>query len=226
MSGEHILVIEDDAAILAGLEAKLALEGFLVSAARDGERARRLLEVASPDLLLLDLMLPGIDGLSLLRWLRQRDSRVPVLIISARGREEDKIAGLRAGADDYLSKPFGLGEMLARIDALLRRARGAVRTAALGQVTVDLDSGRVTRDGSEVPLSRTELNLLGCLLRRRGQVVSRDAILQNVWGTAPSADARAVDYHVLNLRKKLEEDPAQPRWILTRHGLGYEIVSE
>jgi len=224
MAGEHILIVEDDAAILTGLRAKLEIDGYLVSTATDGETARRWLEVASPDLLVLDIMLPELDGLSVLRWLRRKDSSLPVLILSARGREEQKVEGLRAGADDYLAKPFGLTELTARLDALLRRARGNDASLRLGSVEIDLERSRVTREGAEVALSKKELALLMFLVRRRNQVLPREMILASVWGDISVSDARSVDYHMVNLRKKLESNPKQPEYLITRHGLGYELV--
>jgi two-component system response regulator RegX3 len=220
----RILVVEDDPAILTGLEEKLTLEGYAVQTAADGEAAQDRLAEGSFDLVVLDLMLPRLDGLSVLRWLRKRDRALPVLILSAKGREEDKVAGLRAGADDYLAKPFGLSELLARVEALIRRARGPGEPVAIGSVTYDPVRRRVAlRSGEEVELSRKELDLLAFLVRNRGRVVSREQILDAVWGHFAASAERAVDYHILNLRKKLEPDPGRPKHIVTRHGLGYEL---
>ncbi len=224
MSGEHILIVEDDAAILTGLRAKLEIEGYLVSTATDGETARQWLELASPDLLVLDIMLPELDGLSVLRWLRRKNTTLPVLILSARGREEQKVEGLRAGADDYLAKPFGLTELTARIEALLRRTRGTDSTVQIGDVAIDMEHSRVTRDGVELALSRKELALLMFLVRRRNQVLPRETILASVWGDITASDARSIDYHMVNLRKKIEPNPRQPEYLITRHGLGYELA--
>lgn len=224
--GGSILVVEDDPAILIALQEKLGREGFAVISARDGEEARDRLAEYPPDLVILDLMLPKLDGLSVLRWLRRRHGDLPVLILSARGREEDKVEGLRAGADDYLAKPFGLRELMARIDALLRRARGPRETLTLGSVEIDAQARRVFRNGGEVSLSRKELEILLVLVRNRERVVSREEILDAVWGYSDAGSTRAVDYHVVNLRKKLEADPSHPRHIVTRHGLGYQLVEE
>jgi len=221
----RILVVEDDPAILTGLEEKLAIEGYRVKTAADGEAAQDRLAEEAFDLVVLDLMLPKLDGLSVLRWLRKRDRELPVLILSAKGREEDKVAGLKAGADDYLAKPFGLSELLARVEALIRRARGPAEPIAIGPVTFDPVRQRVERNGEAVELSRKELDLLAYLVRNRGRVVSREQILDAVWGHFASSADRAVDYHILNLRKKLEPDPGRPQHIVTRHGLGYELVS-
>lgn len=224
MSGEHILVVEDDPAILTGLVTKLEIENFLVSTATDGESATRWLSVSSPDLVVLDIMLPELDGLSVLRWLRRRNKTLPVLILSARGREEQKVEGLRAGADDYLAKPFGLAELLARIDVLLRRARDGRDSIEFGEVNIDLESSQVTRNGEPIVLSAKELGLLLFLSRRTHQVIPRETIHASVWGELSVSDPRAVDYHMVNLRRKLEADPKTPTHLLTRHGRGYELV--
>ena len=228
MSGDapkaRILVVEDDRAILEGLREKLSIEGYAVVEAADGEEARDRLAGPPVDLVVLDLMLPKLDGLAVLRWLRKYDRALPVLILSAKGREEEKVEGLRAGADDYLAKPFGLRELMARIDALLRRSRGPEAPLVLGDLTIDFRARRVLRKGREVPLSKKELEILLFLARHRDRVVSREEILEAVWGYFASSADRAVDFHVLNLRKKLEEDPAAPRHITTRHGIGFQLV--
>ncbi len=220
----RILIVEDDPAILAGLTEKLRREGHDVIAAEDGEEARARIADEPLDLVVLDLMLPKLDGLSVLRWLRKKTATLPVLILSAKGLEEEKVEGLRAGADDYLAKPFGLKELMARVDALLRRTRGAVEPFRFGDVTLDFQKRRVLRGKTEVVLSRKEADLLFFLARHKGRVVTRDEILDSVWGIFASSAARAVDFHVLNLRRKLEPDPTAPQHILTRHGRGYEIV--
>jgi DNA-binding response OmpR family regulator len=224
MSRGRILVVEDDAAILEALREKLRLEGYEVISARDGEEARDRLADVPPDLVILDLMLPKLDGLSVLKWLRKRTAELPVLILSARGREEEKVEGLRAGADDYLAKPFGLKELMARVEALLRRARGPEEDFAFGEVRVDFQRRKVFRGREEVVLSRKELEVLLFLVRHRERIVRREEILDSVWGYFASSAERAVDFHILNLRKKLEPDPASPRHILTRHGVGFQLV--
>lgn len=223
MSGEHILLVEDDPAIVTGLVTKLEIEGFVVSVAADGARAQKWLEVSSPDLIVLDIMLPELDGLSLLRWLRRRTTTLPVLILSARGREEQKVEGLQAGADDYLAKPFGLAELLARIQALLRRSRGGRARVQFGEVEVDLESNQVFRTGEPVALSAKELGLLLFLVRRPNVTHPRETIHASVWGELDVCDPRAVDFHMVNLRRKLETDPKAPAHLLTRHGRGYEL---
>lgn len=218
-----ILVVEDDEAIRAGLCEALARAGHLAREAADGRAALVALAHAPPDLVILDLMLPELDGHAVLARLRRTWPTLPVLILSARGSEAEKVAGLRAGADDYLAKPFGLDELLARVEALLRRARGLDRPVTFGAVSVDPAARRVLLDGTEVLLSPKELAILLHLCAHRGRVVSRDELLHAAWGHDPASDGRAVDFHVVNLRRKLGEDPRTPRHLLTRHGLGYEL---
>ena len=223
MSRARILVVEDDPGIVAGLREKLRTEGYEVHAALDGEAARDALAAGPLDLVILDLMLPRLDGLSVLRWLRKRTRSLPVLILSAKGREEEKVEGLRAGADDYLAKPFGLRELMARIEALLRRAGGPERTVKLGGVLLDLKSRKVYRGKLEVRLSPKEADILFLLARNPGRTVTREEILEAAWGSWSESATRAVDFHILHLRRKIEPDPANPRYILTRHGAGYEL---
>lgn len=217
-------MVEEDEAILAGLVEKLQLEGYHVTSATDGEAARDLLADELPELVVLDSMLPKLDGLSVLRRLRRREASLPVLIPSAKGREEEKIEGLRAGADDYLAKPFGLGKLLARIEGLLRRARRPTEGLSFGDVEIDFVGRRVLRAGREVVLSCKELDLLFFLARRRDRSVTREEILDAVWGHLAASTARAVDFHIVNLRRKLEVDPKTPRYIVTRHDLGSQLA--
>lgn len=218
-----IAIVEDDPSLLLGLKEKLKLEGYRIISADDGEKALDLLGRHVPDLILLDLMLPKVSGLEILRWIRKRYPRLPVLILSARGQESDKVQGLRIGADDYLTKPFGLKELLARIQALLRRG-GLTGRIRFGNIEVDLDAGSVRRSDAEVVLSRIEFDLLRFFLRNAGCVLSRDRILDGVWGYIDAPAARTVDYHVMGLRRKLEDDPAAPAHFMTVPTLGYKFV--
>ena len=223
MSRARLLIVEDDAALRAGIEGKLRLEGYEPLVAADGEEAKARVLDGPFDLVILDIMLPRLDGLSFLRWLRKRASRLPVLILSARGREEEKVEGLRAGADDYLAKPFGLGELLARVEALLRRTRADEKEIVVGDLRLDLERRKVFVRRREIPLSRKEIEVLAVLARHRDRPVTREEILRAVWGHFASSAGRAVDFHILNLRRKLETDPRAPRRILTRHGHGYQL---
>lgn len=226
MAKASILIVEDDEAIWVAIREKLTLDGYSVEVATDGRAAQIFLGERQFDLVLLDLMLPKLDGISLLKWLRSYWPELPVLIMSAKGREEDKVQGLRAGADDYLAKPFGIKEMMARIEALLRRSRGPRKPVTFGGITVDLIQKKVFRHGAEVALSRKELELLQFFITHPGRTFSRAEILDAVWGYDAASTDRAVDYHVLHLRRKLEKDPAHPRHIITHHGLGYEFKNQ
>jgi DNA-binding response OmpR family regulator len=221
-----VLVIEDNALLAAGVRSNLEFEGHRVLVAQTGEAGLALASTESPDCIVLDLMLPGMDGLTVLRTLRARGVEAPVLILTARCDEADKVRGLRDGADDYVTKPFGLLEFLARVEALLRRRRSAPPAVVeqLGDVTVDLTLRTVQRAGVEVPLRPKEFDLLAALLRRVGQVVTRDVLLREVWGYDESVVSRTVDTHMAELRRKLEADPAEPRHLLTVRKTGYRLA--
>ncbi|MBK8980593.1 MAG: response regulator transcription factor [Planctomycetes bacterium] len=229
MTRPRILVVEDDATLRDGLREALRGQGFEVTTATDGHEGRRALDAGSADLVILDLMLPGPGGLELLRAFRDRDARTPVIILTARGDETDKVVGLELGADDYVTKPFGLRELLARVRAHLRRAAAdrdarAVEPFSLGGVTVDLASFRVVRDGTELALSPKEAGILALLFAEKGRAVHRSEILDVVWGRSAYVTHRTIDTHVLNLRNKVEDDPKAPRHVLTVHGVGYRLV--
>lgn len=219
----RVLVVEDDPSILYGLKLNLRYEGFDVLTASDGEEGlRRALEDA-PDLVVLDVMLPGKNGFELLRELRAR-SGVAVVMLSAKGAEQDKVLGLDLGADDYVAKPFGLPELIARIKAVLRRrGESPGRVFHFGDVTVHLDSMRVERGGGEVVLTPQEFRLLVFFAEREGRALSREALLSGAWGDDYDGTARTVDNFVRNLRVKLEEDPDEPRHFVTVRGLGYRF---
>lgn len=225
-----LLLVEDDLALRTGLEDTFAQEGFTVVSAADGERAARLLRVRTFDVAVLDIMLPGKSGLEVLKELRERDGELPVLILTAKGDESDKVIGLELGADDYLTKPFGTRELIARVRALLRRrGRGNVEESTvevvLGEAVVDLWAFEVRRGEERHPLSQKEAAMLELLLREAPRVVSRRRFLDEVWGTTQFVGNRTIDTHVLNLRKKIEADPRNPRFLLTVHGIGYKLQS-
>jgi two-component system, OmpR family, alkaline phosphatase synthesis response regulator PhoP len=225
----RILVAEDDPDLALGLRNNLEIEGYDVRVARDGAEALALALQWQPALLILDLVMPKMDGMRVLRELRERDSRIAVLILTARGEEADKVRGLKLGADDYVTKPFGLLELLARVESLLRRARGesARETAAqllhFGDVEVDPVARRVRKGGVEVALRPKEYDLLLELLRHRGEVRSRLDLMQTVWGYSSAVITRTVDTHMFELRRKLEADAARPRHIMTIRGIGYRL---
>ena len=225
MPHERVLLIEDDPAIVAGLELNLSLEGYEVLTAADGESGYRLAVDKAPDLVLLDIMLPGVNGLEVLRRLRQLNADVPVLILTARGEEADKVLGLTLGADDYISKPFNLGELRARINASLRRQR--LRAAdqpvlEFGDVRIDLDRHQVHRAGKDVAMTAREFALLAYFLRNPERALTRDTLLSEVWRT-DYLSQRTIDNFVGRLRAKLEPDPDRPRYFLTVRGIGYRF---
>ena len=224
----RILVIEDNPKLAQGIRNNLELEGHEVLVAENAQGGLHAVRERAADLIILDLMLPDQDGLWVLRELRGQGDRTPVLILTALGDEADKVRGLRLGADDYVTKPFGLLELLARVEALLRRARGQApetpRARSFGAVTVDPGTRTVTRDGAPVPLRPKEYELLLALLRREGTVVSRLELLKDVWGYQDDVLSRTVDTHVGELRRKLEADPANPRLILTVRKAGYRLA--
>ena len=226
----RVLVIEDNRNLATGLRNNLEIEGYQVEVAGDGQSGLALARAADPDLIVLDLMLPGMDGYRVLETLREEGSDTPVLILSARGEETDKVLGFHLGADDYVAKPFGLLELLARVDALLRRAASAGSKArlaapvAFGDVQVDPGTHTVRRAGAPVMLRPKEYDLLLALLQRRGQVASRAELLEEVWGYSGEVYSRTVDTHVAELRRKLEENAAEPRHLLTVRKSGYRIA--
>ena len=220
----RILLVEDDEDLARGLEFNLRHEGYEVALAATLKEGRRLALRPGVDLVLLDLALPDGDGLEVLRALRDAGSRTPVICLTARGQETDKVMGLGSGADDYVTKPFGLAELFARIAAVLRRAGpAAAEVVRLGAAEVDLAARRVRRDGREEDLTPVESDLLRYLLARRGQAVERERILQDLWGVASRHETRTLDNHVARLRKKIEPDPAAPRVLVTVHGTGYRL---
>ncbi|HXV76539.1 MAG TPA: response regulator transcription factor [Candidatus Polarisedimenticolaceae bacterium] len=228
---KRILIIEDNADLAFGLRNNFELEGYEVRVAGDGPAGLAALADAEADLVVLDLMLPEMNGFDVLEQIRRRGSVVPVLILTARGEESDKVTGLRLGADDYLTKPFGLMELLARVEALLRRStatgEGRSRTKAIlkfGAIEVDPATRTVTRDAAVVHLAPKEFDLLVALIRHDGAVVSREELLDEVWGYASDVASRTVDTHIAELRRKLEHDPSMPRHLLTVRKAGYRLA--
>jgi DNA-binding response OmpR family regulator len=227
----HLLLVEDDRAIRTVLQDALANDGHQVTAAADGDEATALLRGRTFDLLVLDVMLPGPSGLEILQALRRVDQDTPVLLLTARSSEGDKVLGLELGADDYVTKPFSLRELRTRVRVLLRRRErgdGAARPTGrfrIGGVDVDLDAYELRRGRTVARLSPTEAAMLALLWQERGRVVDRARFLQAVWGGAPIGD-RTIDTHLLHLRQKLEVDPKAPRHLLTVHGVGYRLAVE
>ena len=231
-SGLRVLVVEDDAAIRELVSLHLKLEGYGVVPSADGSEALRLARAEPFDLIVLDIMLPGLDGISVLGAIR-RDSAnrtTPILMLTARREEVDKVLGLETGADDYLTKPFGVREFVARVHALQRRSQRASEEAAhaspvtIGTLTVDPARRHARLDGREIDLTANEFDLLYLLASNRGIVFSREALMQRVWGNDTHITERSVDTLVKRVRKKIDDDAAEPRFILTVWGTGYKVA--
>lgn len=227
---KNVLIIEDEQTLVNNLADKLRAEGFEVSTAMDGETGWDKVRSEKPDLIVLDIMLPGLDGLSLCRMVRNETStmHIPIIMLTARGTEVDKIVGLESGADDYIVKPFGLGEFLARVRAVMRRVvSGPVGLTQdelnSGDLTLNLTGRRVFKKDEEIKLSNKEFDLLTELMRNKNAVLSRDLILTKVWGYDYFVDKRTVDVHIRWLREKIEDDPSSPRRIITVRGVGYRF---
>jgi DNA-binding response OmpR family regulator len=221
-----ILIADDEPEILRGLEDNLRFEGYQTLGAADGDAALALALEHAPDLLLLDIMMPRRSGWDVCRELRRRGYQGPVIMLTARGEERDRVQGLELGADDYVTKPFSLRELLARVRAVLRRPgpRPVPAELAFGDVRVDVRGRRVFRGGRETRLTRKEFDLLVYLLQHRGEIVTRERLLDEVWGYERFPTTRTVDTHVLRLRRKFEADPERPVFILTAHGQGYRFA--
>jgi two-component system, OmpR family, alkaline phosphatase synthesis response regulator PhoP len=226
---ELILLVEDEPGLRTTLGDRLRREGYVVETAADGEEGFKRAVSGQFDLILLDVMLPRKNGMEVCRDLRERSIQTPILMITARGQTADKVTGLKLGADDYLTKPFETAELLARVEALLRRASQPSYSAGsvykIGAVQVDFLKTEVLRDGKPVALSAKEFQLLRYFIEHRGETLSREQLLSEVWGYEVTPSTRTVDVHVAWLRQKLEADPRQPELILTMHGLGYKFAA-
>lgn len=228
LSGKRVLVVEDDPSIAIGLRINLESEGYIVDLAEDGETGLDLARNASPDLIVLDVMLPKRNGLEVLHDLRAEGRTMPIIILSAKAGEMDKVAGLELGAEDYVAKPFSLAELLARVRAALRRGHAAPQVAPrrgilFGDVEVDVAARNVKRAGEPVEMTAREFDVLVCLVNERGRVLSRDDIFRRVWGPKHHGTPRTVDNFIQQLRAKLEVDPQEPVYIQTVRGVGYRF---
>jgi len=219
-----ILIVEDEPSIAFGLKADLKTEGYAVEAVADGETAARRAREDTFDLILLDVMLPGKDGFEVCRELRRAGVRTPIIMLTAKAHEAEKVLGLELGADDYVTKPFSPRELRARIQALLRRARAETpEVYSFGDATVDFARCEVRRAGRVVELTALEFKLLTTFIRNRGRVLNREQLLEHVWGAGVSLNDRVVDNHIVALRRKIEPEPAQPRFLVSLRGLGYRF---
>jgi DNA-binding response OmpR family regulator len=232
MAGRTIMVVEDEAAVARGVQFALEREGYTATVVPTGEEAVSRLGEIAPDLVVLDVRLPGIDGFEVCRQLR-RETRAPVIFLTARADEVDKVVGLEIGADDYLVKPFSVRELVSRVKSLLRRAYGELadtqtgRTLRRGDLVIDLERRRVTRDGERIALTTTEFDLLRHLASRPGRVFSRGQLLELVRDyDALEQDERTINVHISHIREKIEPEPAQPRYIRTVRGVGYAFAED
>jgi DNA-binding response OmpR family regulator len=231
VTGERILIVEDERAVARGLEYALSKEGFRVLWAETGQQALQLARGEKPDLILLDIRLPDISGLDVCRMLRAEGKRMPILMLTARDEEVDKVLGLELGADDYVVKPYSLRELISRIRALLRRAYGEFAPSSdrdrltFGDVELDLERMQVNRQGKPVYLTPTEFRLLRYLVSHPDRPFSRSDLIEEIWGYDSSVgNERTVDVHMRHLRQKLEDIPSQPRWLVTVRGIGYKFA--
>jgi DNA-binding response OmpR family regulator len=222
-----ILIVEDEPNMVAGLRDNFEFEGYEVVTAYDGEQGLQRALSEAPDLIVLDVMMPKMSGLEVCKQLKAKRSSIPIIMLTARGQEVDKVVGLELGADDYVTKPFSIRELIARVKAVLRRGNGFPREHdhySFGDAEVDLHACRVTRRGKELEISSTEFELLKYFVSHPGEVLSRDRLLEEVWGYDSYPTTRTVDAHLVRLRQKLEPNPEQPRYFLTVHGTGYRFV--
>ena len=227
MGVKTILVIEDDTSILRGLKDNLVFEGYEVLSATEGHEGLNLALEGSPDLILLDIMLPGITGYDICRKVREQKPDLPIIMLTARGKEVDKVAGLDLGADDYVTKPFSISELMARIRSVLRRTRNSapeLEQFSFGNVTLNFKKYQTFVNNKEVHLSAKEYAIMKMFIRHTGDVIHRDRLLDEVWGYESYPTTRTVDNFILDLRKKLEGDPARPKHILSIRGAGYKFV--
>jgi two-component system alkaline phosphatase synthesis response regulator PhoP len=222
----RILIVEDEPDMAKGLRFNLEARGFDVDVAGDGDAGLRAATSGSPDLVVLDVMMPKRDGYEVCRTLRKSQPQLPILMLTAKGQEDDLVLGLKVGADDYVRKPFSVVELVARIESLLRRAApgGRPDRVSFGSVVIDFVRHEATREGAPLEMTPKEFEMLRYFAAHRGEVVTRDALLDTVWGYSSTPTTRTVDTHIVKLRQKIEERPAEPRHLVTVHGLGYKFI--
>jgi two-component system alkaline phosphatase synthesis response regulator PhoP len=225
---EKILIIEDEEDLVKGLKLNLAGEGYELTWAYDGQEGLRKALEECPDLIILDIMLPKMDGLEVCREIRQKNMNIPIIMLTAKGGEVDKVVGLEVGADDYITKPFSIRELLARVKAQLRHTKRQGKNVPelyhFGDVEVDFSHFKVRRKDKEVDLTSLEVEILKYFIAHRGEVVTREALLDKIWGYERFPTTRTIDNHILKLRKKIEEDPAHPKYIFSVYGAGYRLM--
>ena len=224
---DKILVVEDEPDMVLGLQDNLQFEGYQVEVATDGEKALEIAQKVCPDLVILDIMIPKINGFEVCKQLRQKGMDVPIIMLTAKSQEVDKVLGLELGADDYITKPFSIRELLARVKAVLRRPRRPpqkIDSYEFGNVKVDFPKQVAVKAGTPVDLSHYEAEILRLLIANKGEPISRNRILDEVWGYELYPTTRTIDNHVVKLRQKVEDDPHNPTHIVTVHGMGYKFV--
>ncbi|MHC4660655.1 MAG: response regulator transcription factor [Planctomycetota bacterium] len=224
---EKILVVEDEKPILTGIKDMLEMEGFEVITAKDGKRGLELAREKMPDLIILDIMLPKMNGFEVCKKLRKEKNPARIIILSAKKEETDKVRGLDLGADDYVTKPFGVNEFLARVKAVLRRPVDSVpdlKTYSFGDVRVDFERMEAVRGKEKIELTTREFKILRVFIENRGKVVTREDLLKEVWGYEVAPTTRTVDNHIVKLRKAIEDDPADPKYIISMRSLGYKFM--
>jgi len=222
-----IMIVEDQADLANGLEINFRKEGYAVVKTGTGEQALKLALQELPDLIILDIMLPGISGLDVCRELRSKSIEIPIIMLTAKSDEIDRVVGLELGADDYITKPFGLYELQARVRARLRKmpvARDTLKKYRFGNVELDFEKSSAKIKNKSIDLTQREFQMMRLLIRSRGEVISRERLLDEVWGYENYPTTRTVDTHIMKLRKKIEEDPANPRWIVSVYGGGYRFT--
>ena len=223
----RILIVEDEPDMVRGLQFNLEARGFDVVTAANGEAGLQAAASCDPDLVLLDVMLPKLDGYEVCRALRRKHPGLPIMMLTAKGREDDVVLGLKLGADDYVRKPFSVAELVARIETVLRRSadtNGKPARVEFGDVVADFERHEAWRGGTRLDLSPKEFEMLRHFAAHRGEVVSRDDLLNAVWGYTSSPNTRTVDTHIVKLRQKIEATPAEPRFLITMHGMGYKFL--
>ncbi len=224
---KRILVIDDEPEMLTGLEDNLSYEGYAVLTARDGPDGLAKAQRELPDLIILDIMMPSMSGWDVCRELRKKGVHVRIIMLTARGQEVDTVVGLELGADDYVTKPFSVRELLARVRAVLRRPgrRSDVESFSFGSVRIDFKRCIAVKGNRRIPLTKKELEIMKYFIEHKGEALARDRMLDEIWGYERFPTTRTVDNHILKLRQKLEDDPENPRFIRTVHGIGYKFVS-
>ena len=222
----RVLVVEDEMPILMGMKDNLEMEGYEVATATDGEKALALIKRFKPDLIVLDIMLPKIDGFEICRRVREEKSQAGIIIVSVKKSASDKVYGLELGADDYIAKPFSLIEFLARVKAVLRRRGTAtpIKQYSFGNITVDFENYEATKKGKKLEMSPREFKILRLFIENRGRVISRNEILNKVWGYEVFPTTRTVDNYIVKLRKAIENDPSKPKWIVSVRSVGYKFT--